>query len=148
MQFVCGKCDAPMEEAVGPREVSATCPRCGNSVRVLTDSAPRIEWSAEAQERMERIPPFIRPMLKEEVEAYARENGYRVVTPEILEASRNRSKMEWTPEAEMRMENVPAPIRAMARLEIERMAAQKGYSKVTEEIMDEAKQRFLGTRGG
>ena len=45
------------------------------------------------------------------------------------------------------MPQIPAPIRSMAKVEIERMALEQGLSEVTEALMDEAKAKFLGMRG-
>ena len=35
-------------------------------------------------------------------------------------------RIEWEPEAERRLNNVPAPVRAMAKIELERTAADRG----------------------
>ncbi len=42
-------------------------------------------WTAEARERMERIPDFVRGMVTEAVEAYARQQGLSEITPETVE---------------------------------------------------------------
>jgi DNA-directed RNA polymerase subunit RPC12/RpoP len=48
----------------------------------------------------------------------------------------------WTPEAESRMERIPAFIRPMARKAIERYAEDKGYTSVTDAVLDEARAAF------
>ena len=48
----------------------------------------------------------------------------------------------WAPEAEARLERIPAVIRPMARRSIERVAEEKGYASVTETVMDEARTVF------
>lgn len=45
----------------------------------------------------------------------------------------------WTPEAEVRAERIPAFIRPMARLAIERFAQERGYGTITDQVMDEAR---------
>lgn len=104
----------------------------------------KLEWSREALERMEKVPAFVKPMLQASVEAYARNNGITLITPTVMEASKNaQSDMAWAPEAERRLENIPSFIRPMARKEIERMARDRGLTSVTAAIMDEAKEKFM-----
>ncbi|MBI4561458.1 MAG: PCP reductase family protein [Candidatus Rokubacteria bacterium] len=47
--------------------------------------------------------------------------------------------IDWSPEAEARVERIPSFIRPMARTAIERYAQGKGYRLITEAVMDEAK---------
>jgi hypothetical protein len=49
----------------------------------------------------------------------------------------------WTPEAEARIERIPAFIRPMAKEAIERFARDRGYDTVTDAVMDEART-FMG----
>ena len=56
-------------------------------------------------------------------------------------------RVSWSSAAKDRLANVPASIRSMAKVEIERMAIEQGLSEVTEALMDEAKAKFLGMRG-
>ena len=49
-------------------------------------------WSAQAREKVERIPSFVRGMVIKEVERYARDKGIETVTPEIISKLRD----EWT----------------------------------------------------
>jgi hypothetical protein len=52
------------------------------------------------------------------------------------------SALAWTPEAEARIERIPAFIRPMARKAVERLAEAKGYTSITEAVMDEARGAF------
>ena len=45
-------------------------------------------WSAEALERLERIPAFVRPMAKMGIESFAKENGHAEITGEVMDAAR------------------------------------------------------------
>ncbi len=45
----------------------------------------------------------------------------------------------WTPEAEARIERIPAFIRPMAKQAIERFAQDRGYATITDAVMDEAR---------
>jgi len=103
-----------------------------------------MEWSREALERMEQVPSFVKPMLQTSVENYARANGITLITPAVMEASKNApTGMAWAPEAEKRLENIPSFVRPMARKEIERIARDRGLTTVTAALMDEAKEKFM-----
>ncbi|HTP41951.1 MAG TPA: PCP reductase family protein [Nitrospiria bacterium] len=104
----------------------------------------KMEWSREALERMEQVPSFVKPMLQSSVENYARANGITLITPAVMEASKNApTGMAWAPEAEKRLENIPSFVRPMARKEIERIARDRGLTTVTAALMDEAKDKFM-----
>jgi len=104
----------------------------------------KMEWSREALERMEQVPSFVKPMLQTSVENYARANGITLITPAVMEASKNApTGMAWAPEAEKRLENIPSFVRPMARKEIERIARDRGLTTVTAALMDEAKEKFM-----
>ncbi|MBU7024608.1 MAG: universal stress protein [Theionarchaea archaeon] len=49
----------------------------------------KVEWTKEAQERLERIPSFARPMAVLAIERYAREKGITVITPEVMSKARS-----------------------------------------------------------
>jgi hypothetical protein len=51
-------------------------------------------------------------------------------------------QIAWSPEAALRLERIPEFIRPMARLGIERFAAQRGYRRITEDVMEEARGTF------
>lgn len=129
------------------------CTACANWVTAtgrLEEITPLVErtlWSNEARHELERLPPYIEPLIREEVEAYASQQGCHLVTLALFHEARNRGKVTWAPAAKERLANIPAPIRSMAKVEIERMAIEQGLSEVTEALLDEAKAKFLGMRG-
>src|SRR3712207_887982 len=45
-------------------------------------------WSHEAQERLARVPGFVRGMVKKIYTDYAHEHGINVVTPEVMDRAR------------------------------------------------------------
>ena len=104
----------------------------------------RLVWTDDARHVLERMPPYLEPMVRREVEDYAGSKGQRVITFALLAQARNGGEVAWDPDAERRLENVPAPVRAMARIELERMAAGKGQSRVTVALMDEVKAHYFG----
>jgi hypothetical protein len=103
-----------------------------------------LTWTADARERLEKLPSFVKPMVQSSVEAYARKHGYATVTLQVMDDSKNASDgIPWSPEAEKRLENIPDFIRPMARREIERLAKERGATTVTAQVMDEAKEKFM-----
>jgi hypothetical protein len=101
-------------------------------------------WTADAKEKLERLPSFVKPMVQSSIEAYARKNGYTTITLQVMDDSKNDSNgVSWTPDAEKRLENIPDFIRPMARREIERLAKERGATTITAQVMDEAKEKFM-----
>ncbi|HSA64960.1 MAG TPA: PCP reductase family protein, partial [Nitrospira sp.] len=72
-----------------------------------------------------------------------RARGERVVTYDSLMRPRGE-RIEWESEAERRLNNVPAPVRTMARIELERTAAERGIGRVTVALMEEVKAKYFG----
>ncbi|MBN4054581.1 PCP reductase family protein [Nitrospira defluvii] len=109
------------------------------------ESTVELTWTSEAEERAEKIPSFMRPMIKMGVENYARKNGISTITTEVMEASKNDpGDLTWSKEAEQHLDNIPAFVRPMARKEIERMAKERGDSEISSALLEEAKGKFLG----
>jgi hypothetical protein len=104
----------------------------------------RLVWSDEARHRLERMPPYVQSLMKPEVEQYARSNEHPVITMAILEQARRGGSLKWAPEAERRLANVPQAARAMARIELERTAMERGHTEVTVALMEEVKARYFG----
>jgi hypothetical protein len=104
-----------------------------------------LNWTQDAKEKLERLPSFVKPMVQGSVEAYARKHGYKSITLQVMDDSKNDSPngLTWTPDAERRLENIPDFIRPMARREIERIAKERGAASITAEVMDEAKEKFM-----
>ncbi|TAJ31830.1 MAG: hypothetical protein EPO64_02125 [Nitrospirae bacterium] len=104
----------------------------------------RLTWSDDARHVLERMPPYVAPLVRAEVEAYARVKGQRAVTMLLLGQARQGGAVAWASEAEQRLDNVPAPVRAMARMELERTAIERGEAEVTVALMEEVKARYFG----
>ncbi len=102
-------------------------------------------WSPDAKEKLDRLPAFVKPMVQSSVETYARKQGFKTITLQVMDDSKNDSPdgMTWSREAEQRLENIPDFIRPMARKEVERLAKERGLSTITAQVMDEAKDKFL-----
>ena len=108
-------------------------------------TASEFTWTPDAKEKIDRLPAFVKPMVQGSVEAYARKQGFKTITLQVMDDSKNYSPegMTWSREAEQRLENIPDFIRPMARKEVERMAKERGASTITAQVMDEAKDKFM-----
>ena len=61
-----------------------------------TEFTPVLAWSTEARARVERIPSFVRGVVMERVERYAREQGRREVTRELLDEVRSAMPIDFS----------------------------------------------------
>jgi DNA-directed RNA polymerase subunit RPC12/RpoP len=130
-------------------ESAGKCPFSSMVTSMKEGKPVESEWSAEALERMEKIPEFVRNDVRAGIEAFAQGKGYRVITPAVIEESKSDiSGILWTDDAESRLKNVPFFIRPMVRREIERMVREMGSDRVTAGMMDEARKKFDKFMGG
>lgn len=54
-----------------------------------TSAAPSgVTWTPEAEERVERIPSFIRAMARRAIERFAEDHGYATITPAVMDEAR------------------------------------------------------------
>jgi hypothetical protein len=53
-----------------------------------------VEWSPEAVERLQRVPSFVRGMVKRIYTDYARERGIRELTPAVMDTARSDLGLE------------------------------------------------------
>ena len=56
-------------------------------------TSPGIPWTEQAEARLQNVPPFARGMARQAIEDYAREHGYREVTPRVLAEARGKLGM-------------------------------------------------------
>lgn len=54
------------------------------------EARSELAWTPEARARLERVPSFVRGMLTQRIETYAREQGYERVTPDVMQEVRER----------------------------------------------------------
>lgn len=168
MKFVCVLCDTQMklEETTGPVEgslsVTFACPSCAHRIALLTNPEEtqlvraldvKIGGRSSAPEPWE----FVRTMLAAKREGAlegtgdvaAREEGStasaelgagpRCPFSAVANRAAEAASLTWDPAAEQRLERVPDFIRPMARQGIERFAVERGYERITEKVMDEAR---------
>jgi len=138
MKYLCIECDEGMEfvEAEGSEEeflsVTFICPKCQKRIALLTN-----------------------PQETQLVRALGVSLGGRTVPPEPFEQIRTtlvrqreglflteEKEIIWIEEAEKRLERVPSFVRPKAKKFIEDYARERGYRKITTEIMDEAGEKI------
>jgi hypothetical protein len=163
MKFLCLDCDQPMKlvRSEGPDEgslsVTFRCPECGYAVAMLTNpfetQMVRSLGVKIGTAPAEVPPPFehLRASLAttradafEGAPAGAAASGGSCPFASMVNDTMATapSAIPWTPEAAARIERIPAFIRPMARKAVERLAESKGYTAITEAVMDEARGAF------
>jgi DNA-directed RNA polymerase subunit RPC12/RpoP len=165
MKFLCLDCDEPMKlhSTEGPEQgslsVTFRCPQCGFRVAMLTNPfETQMVRSLGVKVGGRTVPPEPFEQVRSTMAA-ARADAFEgdgAGTSEVpgpgcpfaaalgdpASAAPAASDVTWAPEAEARLERIPAFIRSMARRSIERFAEGKGYRTVTEAVMDEARVVF------
>jgi hypothetical protein len=167
MKFLCIACDEAMrlQSTAGPDEGSLTvtfgCPACGHRVAMLTNpwetqlvrtlgvkvggrpaEAPAPYAEVRANLARQRATAFADEPAGAPAAAPAEGPGcpFAAMLPEAPAAGEGPA---WTPEAEARMDRVPAFIRPMAKQAIERFARDRGHATITDQVMDAARD-FMG----
>jgi len=130
--------------------IRSECRGCGFKVGVdvppgqTNGLVDRLMWTDDALHRLDRMPPYVARLIRDEVEQEARVRGERVITYDSLWRPRTGEVIQWDPEAERRLEKVPAAVRAMARIELERTAVERGATRITVSLMEEVKAKYFG----
>ena len=109
-----------------------------------TKLVDRLMWTDDARHVLDRMPPYVAPLTRQQAEEYVRGKGQKVITFTLLAQARNGGTVAWDPDAERRLDNVPGPVRAMAKVELERTALERGHTRVTIALMEEVKAKYFG----
>jgi radical SAM protein with 4Fe4S-binding SPASM domain len=104
---LCGGCRARAFALTG--DVLAADPSCtydptgsvdlidpARAIAYGDDFTPALVWADAARERMERIPSFVRGVVMQRVEEWARRQGRREVTPELLAEVRSAMPIDFS----------------------------------------------------
>lgn len=144
MKFLCIPCDTPMKlQTVGPPDrgslsVVYACPECGYEMAMLTN--------AYETQVVQSLGVKIGPAEAEAGAAAASGSKcpFGAMIPAANGADRGPASdsIRWTTAAEARLLKVPEFVRPMARVGIEKFAAEKGAFEVDEKILDEAREFF------
>ena len=54
------------------------------------DSPNGMSWTPEAQQRLDNIPDFIRPMARKEIERLAKERGVATITAQVMDDAKDK----------------------------------------------------------
>jgi len=120
-----------------------TCRSCGFHLGIEANNREasgffaRPVWTDEAQHRLDRLPPYVAPLVQQEVEAYAVQHRLALISTGLMMQARHHGLVSWHPDAERRLSRVPAAVRAMARAELERTAQDREMPEVTVALMDD-----------
>ncbi len=126
------------------------CRHCGFQLGIEADHREATRffkqpmWTDEAQQQLDRLPPYVEPLVRQEVEAYAGQRHLTVISTGLVTEARRRDSVSWHPDAERRVSGIPAAVRAMARVELERTAHDREMPEVTVALMEEIKARYFG----
>ncbi len=162
MKFLCVPCDEPMkiQETKGPEDGSLTvifgCPTCRRQVALLTNPIEtQIVRSLDVKIGGQQAPPdpmrFVRSTLaamREEVPSASQPTStgsgcpFTSIANSAFERPTPIYRAVWTEEAAQRLNNIPSFARSWAQKGIEEYAQEKGYQKITPEVMDEVRERF------
>ena len=66
----------------------------GESTNAGQGTAGRVVWTAEAAGRLERVPSFVRGMVKRIYSDWAREKGVSEITPDVMDRARTELGLE------------------------------------------------------
>ncbi len=130
--------------------VCYACRSCGFELGIEADDqeASRFfehpAWTDEAQHHLDRLPPYVAPLVRQEVEVYAGQRHLTLISTGLMTEARHQGLVSWHPDAERRLSRIPAPVRAMARVELERTAQDRAMPEVTVGLMEEIKTRYFG----
>ncbi len=85
---ICGGCRArPLArdgDIMGEDFLCGYEPGGGATIETLPEKAGTLSWSPQAEARLKHVPPFVRRMVRKNVEDYVREQGRGMVTPEDM----------------------------------------------------------------
>lgn len=83
------------EGAPAPMELTrASLDAPANAFAAMEAAPGRPRWTAESQERLARVPGFVRGMVKRIYTDYAVERGIREITPEVMDRARTELGLE------------------------------------------------------
>jgi hypothetical protein len=78
-----------------PMELATTSISGGRAdAFVEAPSSGSVTWSADAKDRLQNVPSFVRGMVKRIYTDYARERGIPEITPEIMDRARTELGLE------------------------------------------------------
>jgi len=166
MKFLCVPCDSPMKlQTVAPPErgslsIVYSCPECGYEIAMLTNAyetqvvqslgvriGPDMGAGASSTgstSAQESKCPFTGMIPTEgETRPFDSAQGRPFDLAQAMPGQAGDPiPVRWTAAAEVRLANIPAFVRPMARTGIERFARERGLFEVDEKILEAAREFF------
>lgn len=156
MKFLCVPCDQPMKLMVvkppdrGSLSVVYGCVSCGYEMAMLTNAH---ETQLVTSLGVRIGPEEAASGAGGQAAAGSASKGcpFSAMIPGYGERSEDSTgatesvgapDVRWTDTAAARLEAIPSFVRPMARAGIEKFAAERGLSEVTEKVLDEARDHF------
>ena len=87
--FVESEASAPVETTESASEGEAKCPFSGMVTEAIEKEESSLTWTAEAEERLERIPFFVRSMVRKGIEKHAHEQGLAEINAAVMDEMKN-----------------------------------------------------------
>lgn len=169
MKFLCVPCDEAMklEEVEGPDQgslaVTFCCPNCLHRISLLTNP-----WETQLVKALDvKIGPggvpqpepfhFTRSTLAKKREGAFGDGGlqqpmeaaqeaggcpFGALVRGVEEEAVKAKDLCWTEAAEARIQRIPSFIRSWAKKAIESFALEQGHRVITEEVLDQARERI------
>ncbi|MBS1270659.1 MAG: putative mycofactocin radical SAM maturase MftC [Gammaproteobacteria bacterium] len=165
-RVLCGGCRArPKALGGGLMDADPWCvyePGGGAEIQPLAALQSEIEWLPEAEQRLSRVPAFLRKMVKKRAEDHAREQGQNVVTPEHLStlaarrfpgasggpvrSGKDAPPIVWTQGAAGYLEEIPAFMRDGVKEVAESVAREEGHLEVNMKLIGRLEEDDTGER--
>src|SRR5262245_55323571 len=163
MKFLCLDCDEPMKlhSTEGPDEgslsVTFRCPECGFRVAMLTNPLEtqmvrslgvKVGGRTVPAEPFENLRATMAGARPDAFEGRGESGGSCPFAAALggaepaTPAAETAEGVTWDAPAAARLERIPTFIRPMAQRSIERFAKERGYTSITESVMDEARAVF------
>ena len=74
----------PAKPAANETESESKCPFTGMVTEAMEKEESTLTWTAEAEERLKRIPFFVRSMVRKSIEKHAREQGIAEIDAAVM----------------------------------------------------------------
>ena len=149
MKFLCVKCDSAMalKEVSGPDDsgslaVVYNCGGCEHEIAMLTNafetqlvSSLGVKIGPDGGEKKESKCPFSAMLQNQE--------QTEQIPAQHAKPSETSGAIRWTADANERLEAIPEFVRPMAKMGVEKFAAEKGIDEIDTAVLDQARE-FMG----
>lgn len=126
---------------------------------VETAEALNDKWTAEAREKLLKIPFFARSIVQRAVEKYTDENKIDKITPEVMRTAapppgrfapqvaekmeNNGGELEWDDNARARVKNAPHFVQKGILKLMQKRAKERGKSRITSDFLTEIRNESM-----